>query len=72
MNIKKNLNITDLKQQYEGGSGRGVGANPLKVNSSPGIIKKYMTQEAGKESPGKQIGPLELDKAEYGWELTAQ
>lgn len=35
---------------------RGVGANPPKVTAGPGTIKKYMTQEGGKDSPGKQLG----------------
>lgn len=39
---------------------RGAGANPSKVNASPGAIKKYMTQEAVKESPGKQTGASKI------------
>lgn len=33
---------------------RGAIANPPKVSASPGSIKKYMTQDGGTESPGKQ------------------
>lgn len=35
---------------------RGTGANPPKVSASPGSIKKYMTQDGDKDSPGKQLG----------------
>lgn len=39
-----------------GRPGKGAGANPPKVSASPGTIKKYLTQEKGKDSPGKQPG----------------
>lgn len=48
--------VPGLKSKMRGKSTRGVGINPPKVNASPGTIKKYMTQEGGKESPGKQLG----------------
>lgn len=39
-----------------GKSARGAAVNPPRVSASPGTIKKYMIQEGGRESPGKQTG----------------
>lgn len=33
-----------------------AGVNLPKVSASPGSIKKYMTQDGDKDSPGKQLG----------------
>lgn len=39
-----------------GKAGRGTSGIPPRVSASPGTIKKYMTQEGVKESPGTSSG----------------
>lgn len=39
-----------------GKSTKWAAANPPRISASPGTIRKYMVQEGGKESPGKQTG----------------